>query len=191
VSGELVLPVNKAVKLTLHSLDVIHAFWVPEFGQKSDAVPGIETTLVITPNRVGEYAIVCTELCGLGHATMRGPVRVVERAEYEQFLADAAGGGGGGGDGDSGEAVFTTAGCGGCHAFTPAGTDAQVGPSLDGVDPGGAALDEFLRESIVDPNAEVAQGYQPDVMPATYESSLTDEQLDALVQYLADGQQGG
>jgi cytochrome c oxidase subunit 2 len=190
-SGQLVLPVGEAAKLTLRSLDVIHAFWVPEFGQKSDAVPGIETTLVITPTRKGEYSIVCTELCGLGHATMRGPVRVVERAEYEQFLADAAGGGGGGGDGDSGEAVFTTAGCGGCHAFTPAGTDAQVGPSLDGVDPGGAALDEFLRESIVDPNAEVAQGYQPDVMPATYESSLTDEQLDALVQYLADGQQGG
>ena len=190
-SGELVLPVGEAAKLTLRSLDVIHAFWVPEFGQKSDAVPGIETTLVITPTRKGEYSIVCTELCGLGHATMRGPVRVVERAEYEQFLADAASGGGGGGDGDSGEAVFTTAGCGGCHAFSPAGTDAQVGPSLDGVDPGGAPLDEFLRESIVDPNADVAQGYQPDVMPATYESSLTDEQLDALVQYLAEGQQGG
>ena len=55
VSGELVLPVDRAVKLTLHSLDVIHAFWVPEFGQKSDAVPGIETTLVITPTRMGEY----------------------------------------------------------------------------------------------------------------------------------------
>ena len=187
-SGQLVLPVGEAAKLTLRSLDVIHAFWVPEFGQKSDAVPGIETTLVITPTRTGEFSIVCTELCGIGHATMRGPVRVVERAAYEEFLANAAGGGG---DETSGEAVFTTAGCGGCHAFSPAGTDAEVGPSLDGVDPGGAPLEEFLRESIVDPNAEVASGYQPDVMPATYESSLSDEQLDALVQYLAEGQQGG
>jgi cytochrome c oxidase subunit II len=189
-SGELVLPVGEAVKLTLRSLDVIHAFWVPEFGQKSDAVPGIETTLVITPTRKGEYSIVCTELCGLGHATMRGPVRVVDRPEYESFLADTGGGGGGGGgDGDSGESVFTTAGCGSCHAFAPAGTDAQVGPSLDSVDPGGAPLEEFLLESIVDPNAEVAQGYQPGVMPETYESSLSDDQLDALVQYLAEGQQ--
>ena len=185
-SGQLVLPVNEAVKLTLRSLDVIHAFWVPEFGQKSDAVPGVETTLVITPTRKGEYAVVCTELCGIGHATMRAGVRVVDRAEYEKFLAGSAGSGA---DENSGEAVFTPAGCGGCHAFEPAGTDAQVGPGLDAVDPGSAPLEDFLREAIVDPNAEIAQGYQPSVMPETYESSLSDEQLDALVQYLVEGQQ--
>ena len=187
-SGELVLPVNEAVKLTLRSLDVIHAFWVPEFGQKSDAVPGIETTLVITPNRVGEYAIVCTELCGLGHSTMRAPVRVVEQAAYEQYLADEAAGGAS--DETSGEAVFATAGCGGCHAFAPAGTDAQVGPSLDTVDPRGQPLGEFLLESIEDPNAVLAEGYQGDVMPNTYGKSLSENQLDALVQYLVDGQKG-
>jgi cytochrome c oxidase subunit 2 len=187
VSGELVLPVNRAVKLTLHSLDVIHAFWVPEFGQKSDAVPGIETTLVITPTRVGEYAVVCTELCGLGHPTMRAPVRVVEQAEYEEYLAAEASGGAA--EETSGEAIFATAGCGGCHAFAPAGTDSQVGPGLDEVDPRGQPLEEFLLESIVDPNAVLAPGYQPDVMPSTYESSLSEEQLDALVQYLVEGQQ--
>ena len=186
-SGQLVLPVNEPVKLTLRSLDVIHAFWVPEFGQKSDAVPGIETTLVITPNRKGEFSIVCTELCGLGHSTMRGAVRVVDRAEYERFLTAAPGAPGG--DDASGESVFTTAGCGGCHEFEPAGTDAQVGPSLNAIDPGGEPLEDFIREAIVDPNAQVAGGYQPDVMPATYESSLNDEQLDALVQYLVEGQQ--
>ena len=184
-SGQLVLPVNEPVKLTLRSLDVIHAFWVPEFGQKSDAVPGIETTLVITPNRTGEFSIVCTELCGLGHALMRAPVRVVERAEYETFLAGTPGTGD---DDASGESVFTTAGCGGCHAFEPAGSDAQVGPSLNEIDPGGRPLDEYVREAIVDPNAQIVSGYQPGVMPATYESSLNDEQLDALVQYLVEGQ---
>lgn len=188
VSGELVLPVNEAVKLTLHSLDVIHSFWVPEFGQKSDAVPGIETTLVITPTKVGEYSLVCTELCGLGHSTMRAAVRVVERGGYDEFLAAAAQGGGGGGGGETGEQIFSSAGCGGCHAFTPAGTDAQVGPSLDQIDPGDAQLEEFVRESIVDPNAVLAGGYQPDVMPNTYDKTLSEEQLDALVQYLVDGQ---
>ncbi len=186
-AGELVLPVDKPVKLTLRSLDVIHSFWVPEFGQKSDAVPGIETTLVITPNRTGEFSIVCTELCGLGHALMRAPVRVVQQAEYEEFLAGPPPGPGG--DENSGEAVFTTAGCGGCHAFEPAGSDAQVGPDLNTIDFGGQPVEEYLRESIVDPNEKIASGYQSGVMPATYESSLTDEQLDALVQYLVEGQQ--
>jgi cytochrome c oxidase subunit 2 len=186
-SGQLVLPVDEPVKLTLHSLDVIHSFWVPEFGQKSDAVPGIETTLVITPNRTGEFALMCTELCGLGHATMRAHVRVVKRADYDKFLTDASAGAGK----NPGETVFTTAGCGACHAFTPAGTDAEVGPSLDAIKaPGGTPLEDFVRESIVDPNAVVTDGYQPDVMPATFDKTLSDEQLDALVQYLVDGQKG-
>ena len=184
-SGNLVLPVNETVKLTLRSLDVIHSFWVPEFGQKSDAVPGIETMLGITPNRKGEFPIMCTELCGLGHATMRSAVRVVDRAEYDSFLAGPATGG----QETSGEAVFTSAGCGGCHEFEPAGTDAQVGPSLNTIDPAGQPLEEFVRESIVDPNAKIAPGYQPSVMPETFESTLSDEQLDALVQYLVEGQQ--
>ncbi|HUP33129.1 MAG TPA: cytochrome c oxidase subunit II [Gaiellaceae bacterium] len=186
-SGRLVLPVGQAVKLTLHSLDVIHSFWVPELGQKSDAVPGVETTLVITPTRKGDFSLVCTELCGLGHSTMRAAVRVVDRAEYDEFLAAEAAGGGGA-DADSGEAIFTAAGCGGCHAFEPAGSDAEVGPALDEIDPGGAPLEEFMRESIVDPEAVIAEGYQGGVMPNTYGSSLTEEQLDTLVQYLVEGQ---
>jgi cytochrome c oxidase subunit II len=186
-SGQLVLPVDEPVKLTLHSVDVIHSFWVPEFGQKSDAVPGIETTLVITPNRTGQFALMCTELCGLGHATMRAHVRVVKRADYDKFLADASVGA----SKNPGETVFATAGCGSCHTFTPAGTDAKVGPSLDAIKPeGGKPLKEFIRESIVDPNAVITDGYQPDVMPNTFDKTLSDEQLDALVQYLVDGQKG-
>lgn len=195
-SGALVLPVDRGVKLTLHSLDVIHSFWVPEFGQKSDAVPGIETTLAITPTRVGSYSLLCTELCGLGHSTMRAAVQVVSREDYEAFLArEREGGGPGPGGGDDGESVFATAGCGSCHTFGPAGSDAEVGPSLD--DLAGAAgsagqpLEQFIEESIVDPNQRLAEGYQGDVMPNTYDKSLSDDQLDALVQYLVDGQANG
>lgn len=196
-SGTLVMPVNEDVKLTLHSLDVIHSFWIPEMGQKSDAVPGIETTLVLTPTRVGEYTLVCTELCGLGHPTMRAPVRVVPREDYDAFLAGVreTGGAGAGGDRDDGATVFTTAGCGACHAFAPAGTDAEVGPPLDDLaaaaDDAAMPVEEFVRQSIVDPNARVASGYQPDVMPDTYENTLTEEQLDALVQYLVEAEANG
>jgi cytochrome c oxidase subunit 2 len=192
-AGRLVLPVDQAVKLTLHANDVIHSFWVPEFGQKSDAVPGIETTLVITPTKLGRYSLVCTELCGLGHAAMRARVDVVSRADYDAFLEEAARGGGT--EATDGAEIFTSAGCGGCHAFEPAGTDAQVGPSLDelaaAAQAAGAEPADYARESIVDPDARIAEGFQPGVMPTTYDRSLTDEQLDALVQYLLEGDGGG
>ncbi len=87
----LALPVNEDVVLELEALDVLHSFWVPEFGQKQDAVPGEVTKLAITPNRVGEYKIICTELCGLGHALMRDRVLVLERADYDKWLADQGG----------------------------------------------------------------------------------------------------
>lgn len=191
-SGELVLPVDRPVKLTLHSLDVIHSFWVPEFGQKSDAVPGIETTLAITPQRLGSYALVCTELCGLGHATMRAPVRVVSQADYEAYLKQASSAGGAPAGSNDPAAVFTSAGCGGCHAFKPAGTDAQVGPELGNLaadaQAAGEPVEAFVRQSIVEPNAKIASGYQPGVMPGSYGKSLTADQIDALVQYLVKGQ---
>ncbi len=193
IATRLVLPVDQPAKLTLHARDVIHSFWVPEFGQKADAVPGIETTLVITPTRMGSYSLLCTELCGLGHATMRAPVRVVSRAEYREFLERAASGGAT--QATDGRSIFASAGCGSCHAFEPAGTDAQVGPSLDelsqAAEAAGVGLEEYARQSIVDPDARIAEGFQGGVMPKTYDRSLTEEQLDALVQYLVEGQGGG
>ena len=188
-AGRLVLPLGRAAKLTMHARDVVHSFWVPEFGQKSDAVPGIETTLVITPNRLGRFSVVCTELCGLGHATMRAPAQVVSTEEYQAFVEDAAAAAG---DQSDGKTIFASAGCGGCHAFEPAGTDAQVGPGLDDLaaaaEAAGTPLEEFVERSIVEPDAHVAEGFQPGVMPKTYDRTLTEEQLDALVQYLVEGQ---
>ncbi len=87
-TGELVLPVGRAAKFTLTSVDVIHSFWVPEFGQKQDAVPGIQTTIVVTPKHTGEFAVICTELCGLGHATMRAKARVVSEADFAKWIKE-------------------------------------------------------------------------------------------------------
>lgn len=86
-STELWLPVNRPVLLKITSLDVIHSFWVPEFRPKIDAVPGMETQLRITPTQVGEYRARCAELCGLRHAFMIAPVRVVTEEEFAQWLA--------------------------------------------------------------------------------------------------------
>jgi cytochrome c oxidase subunit II len=85
-SGELVLPVGQPAHFTMTAVDVIHSFWVPNFGQKMDAVPGIETEIVVTPKRTGEFTVVCTELCGLGHATMRAKARVVSAEEFQAWI---------------------------------------------------------------------------------------------------------
>jgi cytochrome c oxidase subunit 2 len=87
-SGELVLPLDQEARFTLTAVDVIHSFWVPNFGQKQDAVPGIETTILVTPTRTGEFAVICTELCGLGHATMRAKARVVTQAEFNTWVKE-------------------------------------------------------------------------------------------------------
>ena len=87
-SGELVLPVNQQAHFTMEAVDVIHSFWVPNLGQKMDAVPGIETTINVTPDRTGDFAVVCTELCGLGHATMRARARVVTQAEFDEWVEE-------------------------------------------------------------------------------------------------------
>ncbi len=87
-SGQLVLPVGQEARFTMTAVDVLHSFWVPNFGQKMDAVPGIETTILVTPTRVGEFAVVCAELCGLGHATMRAKARVVPQAEFDDWIEE-------------------------------------------------------------------------------------------------------
>jgi cytochrome c oxidase subunit 2 len=81
------LPVNRSVVLHMTAKDVIHSFWVPEFRQKQDVVPGIHPTLHITPNRVGTYPVICTELCGLGHALMRSRVIVMQPDAFEQWAS--------------------------------------------------------------------------------------------------------
>jgi cytochrome c oxidase subunit 2 len=185
VGGELVLPLDRPVKLTLRANDVIHSFWVPNMGQKQDAVPGIETHLVITPNKLGNYPLMCTELCGLGHSVMRASLRVVRPAAFAAWVKEKQGAGGGG---QTGAQLFSALGCGGCHAFAPAGTDAEIGPSLDNLEAdakqAGRPLKEYVRQSIVEPSAYIVPGYETP-MPAF--DTLMDEQLDALVQYLTGG----
>jgi mono/diheme cytochrome c family protein len=89
----------------------------------------------------------------------------------------------------TGEQIFTAAGCAGCHTLAKANANGTVGPSLDDLaqvaGQEGGSPEDFVRESIVDPDAVVAQGYQSGVMPA-FEGRLTDEQLNALVEYLLE-----
>ena len=189
-SYELMLPINRNITFDLQSADVIHSFWIPAMGQKQDVVPGIDTSIVITPTRLGRFPLVCVELCGLGHATMRTPVTVVSQADFDKWVADQQSGGAKDADG---AAIFSSAGCGGCHAFKPANTNGAIGPDLDNLaaDAGKAGEDpaEYVKESIVDPNKVIANGYAKDVMPGDFGSSLSPKEIDALVTYLTAGTQ--
>jgi cytochrome c oxidase subunit 2 len=85
--GELHVPIDRQVEFKMHALDVIHSFWVPEWRIKKDNVPGITTTATVTPDRAGTYQLVCTELCGLGHAAMRAKVVVQSPAEFRKWVS--------------------------------------------------------------------------------------------------------
>ena len=191
-SGQLRLPVGRSVELHLTALDVIHSFWVPEFGQKQDALPGQDTKLVITPTKVGTYPVICTELCGLGHALMRTTAIVMKPAAFSAWLEQQQKGLSAPA-GQAGKTVFAGNGCAGCHTFRPAGANGKVGPDLDKLPAyakqAGKPLEAFVRESIVDPNAFVQPGFQKNVMPPF--ANLPKDQLDALVKFLADSSKGG
>jgi cytochrome c oxidase subunit 2 len=191
-SATLKLPINVTTKLRITSLDVTHSFWVPQFSQKEDAVPGSITTLVITPNRQGTFPVICTELCGLGHALMRSEAEVMTTDKFISWAKGQQQQLGSSSSATSGKAVFTNNGCSSCHTFTPAGAKGTVGPDLDKLaqeaQRAGVPLQQFIRESITDPNKYVEPGFPKGIMPSTF-SSLPKAQLDALVSFLSGAKQ--
>ncbi|HEX4109056.1 MAG TPA: cytochrome c oxidase subunit II [Solirubrobacteraceae bacterium] len=85
-SNELYIPDGKTVDFYMTSLDVIHAFWVPAFRVQQSLVPGITTHLIVDPDRLGTYDVICNQLCGVGHSLMRSEVHVVTPAQFQTWL---------------------------------------------------------------------------------------------------------
>jgi cytochrome c oxidase subunit 2 len=201
-SPDLYLPVDRSTILEITSVDVLHSFWVPQFAQKQDAVPGRTNPLKITPTKLGTYPVICTELCGLGHALMRRSAIVLSAGDFsaKKWAAGIPGGApppppSGGGGAASGKAVFTANGCGSCHTLTAAGSTGTVGPNLDKLPAeakgAGQPLEPFIRESIVNPNKYIAPGYPAGVMPQNFGQTISKPDLDSLVQYLVQSSEGG
>jgi cytochrome c oxidase subunit 2 len=206
-STELHVPVDRQVEFSMTAIDVIHSFWVPEWRMKKDLVPGLTTHITATPDQEGNFALVCTELCGLGHSTMRAPVVVQSQEEFDAWVADqegqeGAGGAGGpaGGEGGpeedpaqeasaEGESIFAEQGCSSCHTLSAAGSTADIGPSLDETIP--QMSPEEIEQAIIDPDSELAEGFGAGIMPDTFGESLDEEQLQTLVDYLVQSAQGG
>lgn len=185
-ANEFYVPVNTPVKLIMTSRDVLHSFYIPSMRIKQDVVPGRYTALGFHAEKTGDYQIFCTEYCGTAHSMMLAKMKVVPVEEYEKWLQEND-------EGltlaQKGEKLFNSKGCVACHSVD--GT-AKVGPTWKGLwgaardlmDGSKAKADEnYLRESIVNPNAKVVKGFAAGVMP-TFQGQISDEQLNALLEYI-------
>lgn len=191
ISSELILPEGRQALLHLSSTDVIHSFWVPEFRVKQDALPGGKEfirDLRITPTMVGEWKVRCAELCGLQHAYMESPVRVLAQADFEAWVEansvasdDPV---------ERGQQLYQQYGCNACHSLDGS---VSVGPTWQGVyqsqeqltDGSSVVVDEaYLHESIVDPNAKIVAGYNPGIMPQNFGEVLTEEQIADIIEFI-------
>jgi len=196
--SELVLPVDRPVKVLLRSKDVLHNFYVPQFRAKMDLVPGMITSFWMTPTRTGEFEILCAELCGSGHYAMRGTVRVASSSEFEGWLAQQPTLAGDVAESDDAEQPEPTGaqdlvakgrevaeqfGCLACHSLDGS---RGIGPTWQGIFGKEEPLDDgttvvvdaaYLEESIRQPQAKVTEGFQPMMPPF----DLTEEEMEAII----------
>lgn len=206
VNADLWVPIGRRVKAEITSQDVLHAFYVPEFRVKQDAIPGRVTETYFTPTQALDAWVLCAELCGVNHAGMSqiNKVFVRDQAEYDQFIND----------------LYTKAKalandprapevgkeliaqkypCGTCHVINDLGTKGNVGPALNGIGSraeghaangeglfGGTDAAAYIRGSIVKPNGYLVAGYSAGLMPQNYgdPNVMPEDDLEAIVNYL-------
>ncbi len=183
--NELHVPVNRKVKLTMTTEDVLHDFSIPAFRTKADVVPGRYTYLWFEATKPGKYHLYCAEYCGLNHSGMGGYVYVMEQSDFDNWLSGNVSGQT---PVEQGRDLFENKlGCASCHAGGPA----QRGAKLEGIFNkevklvGGntvIANEAYIRESILNPGGQIVEGFQP-IMP-TFKGQVTEEQIVSLVAYI-------
>jgi cytochrome c oxidase subunit 2 len=188
-SKDLVLALNKPVKIDLKSEDVNHSLFIPAFRVKEDVIPGYDNYLWFIPTIAGEYEILCTEYCGLLHSSMLAKARVLEQAEYDkwfsEFKASAAQ------PEPDGYLLLRNTGCIACHSLD--GTK-LVGPSFLGIfgketkvmsgtsEITVVADEKYILRSIYEPDAEVVVGFNKGLMKS-YKELLTEADIAIITDY--------
>lgn len=198
VPSELTLEKGRPYKMIISSDDVLHSFFIPEFRMKRDAVPGQYSFIQFTPTVTGSANVFCAEYCGTSHSGMLATVKILEPKEYKEFEKSL---------GKCplgpeicakepqkwGEQLFTKNACPTCHGVGGSGLIAgskSPGPKLAGIyntmqpmatGPGVMADENYIRESILRPNAKIVMGYNTVQMPTFV---MKDDQLDAIIAYL-------
>jgi len=185
--NELHVPVGRKIKLIMTTEDVIHDFFIPAFRTKADIVPGRYTTMWFEATKPGRYHLFCAEYCGTNHSGMGGWVIVMEPTEFDQWLA-------GGANQESpvtaGQKLFQSQGCTSCHG---ANGEGGKGPPLIGVFgsqvklEGGQTVEaneDYIRNSIRNPQSQIVEGFRQPLMPAYYREQLTEEHLLQIMTFI-------
>jgi cytochrome c oxidase subunit 2 len=182
--ADLHVPVGEPVKLTMTSEDVIHSLFLPALRLKQDVLPGRYTEVWFIADKPGQYKIECTQFCGTDHAVMGGQLFLLSGQDYARWLEGSTV------DGTllaQGATLFRTLGCSGCHS---AGASVRA-PLLNGLAGRPVHLttgevvvadDQYIRDSILLPNAQIAAGYAP-LMP-TFQNVIGEDDLVKLIAYI-------
>jgi cytochrome c oxidase subunit 2 len=205
-NNHLFLPVGKQVKFVISAQDVLHAFYIPGARLKKDAVPGMYTTMVMTPTVEGDTPVFCAEYCGAplgypepalegaphgGHSAMMAMIHVVSQQEFDKFIKEGPKRPEGLTDAQWGGKLYKENACVTCHSTDGAkgtgptwkgmfGKPVELNAGLSG-GIGNTMVDEaYVHESIAKPQAKVVMGFNP-VMPPY---NLTDKQVDAIIEYM-------
>lgn len=190
-SDKLVVPVGRAIRVDITSADVLHSFFIPAFRVKKDAVPGMTTHVWFRTPGVGSYDIFCAEYCGVGHSDMMSTVEAVSEEEYRRWLTEKA-------EPESeGRALLQQYGCLGCHSLDGS---PGAGPTLqgifgreetvitDGTEREIVVDADYLKRSILEPNADIVKGFQA-IMPG-FEGRISEDELQTIVEFLRSGETG-
>ena len=187
-SPDLVVPLNKAVRLNLHSEDVIHSLYIPAFRIKEDVVPGKNNFMWFIAQQPGEYDILCTVYCGLRHSYMEAKAKVVPEADYLAWLkalpAKTSE--------PEGLTILKKNACTGCHSIDGTkivsasfkglyGTTEKV--VTNGKERSVMVDDAYIKTSVYDPDKDVVVGYQKGIMK-TYKGIVSDDDLKKITEYL-------
>ena len=191
VTDKLYVPKGEDIVLhmTAPDNDVIHSLWIPAFRTKEDVVPGRTTYMWFNANQEGAFDIECTEYCGDRHAYMLSKVIVISQNEYKEWMDSSAMYPGGPelSSEPRGKTLLATNGCLSCHSMDGS---TLVGPSFKGMHNRKVATNNgelvsdatYLKNAILDPNKDIVNGYSPMMPPY----SLSDEDVDAIIEYLAE-----
>ncbi len=198
MTDSLYVPVGEPVILDLVALDVLHSLYIPAFRVKEDMVPGTDKQMWFIPGQTGSYDLFCTEYCGLEHSYMFTGVRVMEKEEFDEWIADTTAApvvaDTDMSPAEQGFQILRRNGCNACHSSDGS---KLVGPSYlggwggtrtvitDGEEREVEIDEEYITRSIYEPNADVVKGYNEGLM-LSYEGMVREEEIDLIIEYLKE-----